>query len=106
MVPWWQLQELQLDSHMGLCEEQPLAVISLSWPFRRRTMIRLLPCIYQWMVHRKSRVLQLGEYLTDQDRNEQKYPRRDVVLPNAMHVGIRSLLIYVLYNMCIAEIVS
>ena len=25
---------------------------------------------------------------------------------HAMHVGIRSLLIYVLYNICIAEIVS
>ena len=44
--------------------------------------------------------------MTDPERNEQKYPRRDVVLPNAMHVGIRSLLIYVFYNFCIAEIVS
>ena len=48
----------------------------------------------------------MGDDLTDQERNEQKYPRRDVVLPNAMHVGIRSLLIYVIYNIYIAEIVS
>ena len=106
MVQWLQSPELQLDSLMESCEERPLAAICRSWHYRRRTMSRLPTLSYHWMVHRKPRVFELGDYLMDRERKERERPRRNVVFPDAKHVGIHNMVAYAHLNICTTEIVS
>ena len=51
-------------------------------------------------------MFELGNYLKDRERKERERPRRNVIFPDAKHVGIHNLVAYAHFNTCTTEIVS